>query len=335
ARYGSMDEQIKIIQHEYSDRLKRLSNTENQKLIMAERDQKIDDISKVFSSDDDVTERIITEREQLIESFEIKLENNLEAFRYFFTNPQTGRVYTNVQLSGFETEEDSLNKENMQYITDYAIYGFEQFNHLNKQMEQLFQDHIEEGWYEGKIAVPKALSEYSPMMKKYTQYRQSQLIVWLAVILGIISWIFSFHLGKKTKDIPAYHRIPIDIQFMLFILTGLAGGFLLITGAKQLPHLLQLHIPASRINFWAAFSLSIIPVGLTVGQGRIITREIKDWNRFKISIKESSLYKTKYIFQDAFMNRKVGTQIFLFIGFVFILGTGMMTTFGPPIVFFI
>ncbi len=322
ARYGDIDEEVKNIKKEYNARLNQLQHTK-QNIIIAERDKKIEDMEKIFTSDDFVSEKIVGEREEMIEDLQRKLENASQEFHYFFTNPQTKEVYSNLP---HESQETEMTSEKMQYITDYTIYGIEQFHHQVSDQERIFQINNQEGWYEGKIAVPKSLSASSPIMKAYSDYRQSQLIIWIFVVLSIISLIFCFRYTKELagltngKAVFFYNKLPIDVRGGFFLFTAVCGGLFIVKCANELP--------TQGMGAWIALTMAVIPVGLTAAQGILLFRERSGWKK---AAQNSMLKRAVYILQEAFLNRKTGTQLFLILGLVFVLGAGIITIFIHPV----
>ncbi|WP_233711231.1 sensor histidine kinase [Lederbergia citrisecunda] len=347
-RYGNLDNEVKKIQTQYKNRIKSVQNTINQdteNIIKSERDDRIEDLSKIFSSDDYVQEKIIQEKEERYKEYQRNLENYDRKFKYYFRNSQTGEIYTNLSYSDSPTVENYLKNDNMIYITDYIVYGDDPsiFNLSNKNKISL---DSYDSWYEGKIGIPKSLPSYSPIIRDNKEYMKSQVVVWLFVLLSIVASIFCYNIGKKIKRNSFgsekaaifYNRIPIDIRSGIFIITGTVGGVFLVIGTRQLPYILQNSSFQGKSTL-VALGLAVLPVGLTAVQGEFLFREISEWENFKIKIKDSFLNRkvqqVRNNFQDAFLNRRSGTQLFLILGLIFFLGAGLITLYIHPIAFLI
>lgn len=105
-QYGNLTEQIRDIEQQYQPRIDEAKANKNDKIAdiyIKERDQKIDEITKNFESDENIKESIIQEKEENIEEYFKELESNRqeyenyqEVFVYYLKNTETGQVLTNL-----------------------------------------------------------------------------------------------------------------------------------------------------------------------------------------------------------------------------------------------
>ncbi|MBU9722763.1 MULTISPECIES: sensor histidine kinase [Bacillaceae] len=106
-RFGSLEDQLESIREQYVDRIEAAQELGYEGLeqsLIEERDEKLEDITANFASDDHIREKIVEEKAQDIRnSFHQKERNraqfqrDLEQYHYFFTNMETGETFTNVE----------------------------------------------------------------------------------------------------------------------------------------------------------------------------------------------------------------------------------------------
>ena len=205
--YGDLSEQISNIKGQYEESIQeaRINNNkvEEEKLI-AERDTKIEDITKNFESDDYVKEKIIKEKEDTLENYYQQLTNDkadfeklAKTFKYYFKNSSTGEEYTNVSFSSSEKIEDKLNTENMAYITDYYLeyrpedimQGINWRLTWYSEVENAFDSDTLDGHFEGYIAVPKMLSENNVLKTEMDMFQKEKKIIGTYSVLALVAFI--------------------------------------------------------------------------------------------------------------------------------------------------
>ncbi|WP_236686896.1 hypothetical protein [Ornithinibacillus contaminans] len=236
-RYGDLEEQISNIEYQYEDIIQEAMRGDEQlaDAYTAERDEKIDDITKNFESDDYIKAKIINEKEQIlgtyydnIEKKRTDFERNKDNFSYYFTDRATGEVYTN--LAKENASLDQINANNMLFETDYTIFDTNNVNY------EFIPDDV---WYpiihesdrnlEGKIGVPKDLSASSQLMITYNNYKIEKILFWSGVGLSLIALflsLFIFKRAKKSRESikqwrELYNKLPVDIRILLAGFTGI------------------------------------------------------------------------------------------------------------------
>ncbi|MEH7225552.1 HAMP domain-containing sensor histidine kinase [Bacillus sp. JJ1566] len=360
-RYGDLPQQIENINLQYEERIQDALNANYQDVAntyISERDKKIEDITKNFKSDDYVKNKIIKEKEISIEEFykakegyKSQYETYKKGFLYYFTNPSTGKIHTNIKRTNDDSVETAMNEESAYFLTNYTITR-EHFVHFGpfyktEMLDSIIPENI--GTLEGKIAVPKSLAPSSPLMIQYNTYKQSQLILLVTALASILSFIICYVLGKKVQAVPAeiekwrpfYNKLPIDSRVIFFILTCIVSAFCIFFAVNEFHYILN------TLNLYRAVEPSIILVigscfvGLSYLQGKYLIPELKDWQNVKtewenglVSKAEKGVIvlfqKGKQNLKEAFLNQSTGTQFFIVLIIVFSLGFGVVLVFINP-----
>ncbi|RFB15328.1 sensor histidine kinase [Bacillus sp. HNG] len=361
-RYGDLPEQIENINLQYEGRIQDALNANYQDIAdtyIAERDQKIEDITKNFKSDDYVKNKIIKEKEKSIEEFykaregyKSQYETYKKKFIYYFTNPTTGKVYTNIKRTNDDSIETAMSEENTYFLKDYPITR-EHFIHFSpyhdfELLESIIPSDI--GILEGNIAVPVTLSASNPLMIQFDTYKRSQLILLVTAIASILSFLICYILGKKVQAVrteiekwrPYYNKLPIDSRVIFFILSGLISIFCLFYVVNEFYFILDTLNLYRSIEPGIVLILGSCFVGLTYVQGKYLFTELKDWQNVKTEWENGLvskakkeiivlLKKGKQSLKDAFLNQSTGTQFFVVLVVVFSLGFGVVFIFLNPV----
>ncbi|MEH7385650.1 HAMP domain-containing sensor histidine kinase [Bacillus sp. JJ1521] len=357
-RYGDLPQQIENINLQYEGRIQDALNANYQEIAytyIAERDKKIEDITKNFKSDDHVKNKIIKEKEKSIDEFYKEREGYKsdyatykKEFLFYFTNPTTGKIYTNIKRTNSEAVETAMSEESTHFLKDYTITREHFTYYMPYQITELLDSIIpaDIGTLDGEIAVSAAEDASNPLIKQYDSYRQKQLILLVAAITSILALILSLVLGKKVKAVPVeiekwrpiYNELPIDSRVIFFILTGLISIFCIFVVVTDLDYVL--YNPYHAVGPGLVIMVGSIFVSITYLQGKYLITELKDWQNIKtewekgiISKAEKRiivLYKKgKQSLQEAFLNQSTGTQFFVVLAIIFGLGFGVITILNP------
>ncbi|MFS0778160.1 histidine kinase dimerization/phospho-acceptor domain-containing protein [Neobacillus sp. 3P2-tot-E-2] len=346
---GDLTELISDIELQYQSRIDAAKANENDKIAdiyIKERDQKIDELTKNLETDENIQKSIIEEKEKNIdeyfkelESYRQEYENYQEAFVYYLKNTETGQIYTNLSTKNTKSVDQSINNETMYYIQSYPTRenGYLVFNegpvvNGSENLSDLLQTNSNDR-YEGKIGVSKNTPVTNMIMQNYHNYDNQRIFYWIYTLAGILALAGSGIIGKRIavieKIAPSkwqskYNNIPFDIALILqgiSVITSMA----LIDSTSYI----YFNIHADDIVINLVF-LTII-IGLTLVQAIYLYNRLKTIRSDKIvwqkTIIGRVLRNIRYffasiinVFRNAFLNRRVGTQVFLLLTIVFFFG---------------
>ncbi len=359
-RYGTLPAQIDNIKSQYEERIQGATDAGNQAAAEAfttERDSKIEDITKNFKSDDYVRPKVVQEKEKRIaeyykkrEAFRTDYLGYKKAFTFYFKNTETGKVFTNLQKSGAALPKEKLNEKNMLYVSDMTVTRDHAIHFAWPEYEELANTIMPTtiGTLEGQIAVPKSLSSSSFIMTEYKNYQQAHLLVLIYSLAGVIALIGSLFVLKRSKTTPIgvekwrhyYNKLPIDSRILLFIVAGITAMTTIYGVSSQLIYVLE--NPYDGVEMLFGLILASCAWGYTFVQWKYLIPEIKDlqnlkkeWRKAivtragrKIKVLVSTMTRS---LKDAFLNRSMGTQLFIVLAVIFGLGTAPILVIVHPV----
>ncbi|MEH7012771.1 histidine kinase dimerization/phospho-acceptor domain-containing protein [Neobacillus niacini] len=348
-QYGNLTDQIRDIELQYQSRIDEAKANKNQNIAdiyIRERDQKIEEISKNFESDENIKKSIIEEKEENIEEYFKELEiyrdeyeNYQEAFVYYLKNTETDQIYTNLSTKDRKLVDQNINEENMYYIQSYPTKKQGYLEMKEEPVVTGYEDFIElqrtnsNALYEGKIGVSKDAPHTNRIMLDYHSYDNLRIVFWIYTIAGIIALGASVIIGKRIGIIPKiapsewqskYNKIPFDVALLLqviFVITSIA----LIDNVSYIYFnividdilinllFLTLFIGLTMIQAIYLYTrIKMMPNEKGVWQNTIIGRVLNGIRNFFVSLVNT--------FRNVFLNRRVGTQVFLILIIVFLFG---------------
>lgn len=346
---GNLTEQIRDIEMQYQPRIDDAKANKNEKIAdiyITERDQKIDEITKNFESDESIKNSILQEKEEnideyfkLLESYRQDYEMYQEVFVYYLKNTKTGQIHTNLLSKDGKSAGQTINEENMYYIESYPtkengylVFNDEPFLREDEGLIDLPRTNGNDR-YEGKIGVSKNAPFTNIIMQNYDNYDNQRIFYWIYTIAGILALAASGLIGKRiailqiiapSKWQSKYNHIPFDIALIvqgIFVIASIA----LIDSTSYIYS--NIYIDDIIIQL---VSLTII-IGLTMVQAIYL------YNRFKTIRSDKGVWQKTVIgrvltrikkfftgianmFRNAFLNFRVGTQAFLILTVVFLFG---------------
>jgi signal transduction histidine kinase len=337
-RYGNLSEQVSNIKAQYEGKIREALATKNQEvanLYIAERDGKIEDITKNFQSDDYVKAKVVKEKEQQVDDYYRELENQRTdyitykgVFQYYLKDTETGKVFTNT-----DNKEQGLKPEDMAFIRTYpsSMYGPlsagepSNLDHLITKKTSIF---------EGQIAVPKAAVSTGSVLPDYYQFQHKQKVFYFHTISGLVAFLLSLFLLKRNPILQIiasqnwqryYYRVPLDIRM----------GFLAFSGLVTLVMLGRDHIYLYDYFIEWLFDLGItaLLVAFTLIQGTYFFKQLKDGFNLRAEWKKSLLYTIYNGVTEAFLIRRIGTQVFILLMMAFVFGIGFALAVAKPQLF--
>ena len=284
-------------------------------MYIAERDKKLKDITRNFTSDDYVKAKIIKETEQKIDNYFQDLEKNdrktynsyKKLFTYEFKDVNSGKEYRN--SAGVIDEKQMIFVRsypfNGEYLSSGGNFSYEEegsgniTDQLNSMMYTEFQ---------GKIAIAKTASSSHPIMVQYREYQAKQKMIYVYSLLSLLAFLISLYLYKKANigqqrlagaGITLYHRIPSDVRIGVLIGTGLSllGSYYLYlsTGYTSVSHT-DIDFIRNVVVYLVAIS---ILSGLTFIQARDLFQVVR--SQPQTEWEKSLIYKTYHGFQATFL----------------------------------
>ena len=243
-RYGSLSEQISSINSQYDSRIEELNNagnTEAAELLKKERDEKIQDITLNFSSDEHVSAKIRQEKEQELESAIEQLESvestwkrYSKVFDYYLVDEETGDVFTSLSKEEAADYEDYFSENKMRYVETYTEdqpLGMDT-NIAHSQYVDFSSEYLsgmpnEYHYYKGYIGIPKTVPATNSLIEPMEQYKQFQVYYLAMVAAGgvslLIGLIFLLFIKPFTKinrmDSKLFNKIPFDLRTVLLVLS--------------------------------------------------------------------------------------------------------------------
>jgi signal transduction histidine kinase len=348
-QYGDLAELISDIELQYQPRIDEAKANENDKITdiyIKERDQRIDEITKNFESDDNIKKSIIEEKEknideyfQELESYRQEYEDYQEAFVYYLKNTETGQIYTNLSTKTTKSVDQSINNENMYYIQSYPTRenGYLVFNegplvNGSENLSDLLQTNTKDR-FEGKIGVSKNAPVTNMIMQNYHNYDNQRIVYWIYTLAGILAFAASGIIGKRIaiieKIAPSkwqskYNNIPFDIALIL-------QGISVITSIAFIDSTSNIYFNIHADDIIINLVFLTIIIGLTLVQAIYLYNRLKTIRSDKSVCQKTIIGRVLRnirnffasiinVFRNAFLNRRVGTQVFLLLTVVFCFG---------------
>ncbi|GIO28714.1 sensor histidine kinase [Ornithinibacillus bavariensis] len=363
--YGNLEQQIESIKGQYEDLIQQAIDNDAQQVADAyirERDNKINDITKNFESDDYVKDKIIKDREKELETYFIEIESYRPQFeeyktmfQYYLKDPTNNLVYTNLDNTGKKADVNQISDETNVYVESVTLRNGDMFDYnLLESEESLDMLGGADKKLEGRIGVPNVEPQTNTLIERNEHYKKNQLIIWIVISLSILALILSLIIAKKAKKTRAevsnwrrsYNKLPIDVR------VGLLGVSSIFTVLMffSLVQAIYYFSPGFSIylGLFNLMELIVVSIGLaiTVMQINFLLVTLKDWKNFKNLWEQCVSYKL-YLFlkremlkliknlKEAFLDQTTGTQLIFIFGMVFILGLmGIMVFLHPIFLFF-
>ncbi|MFD3449862.1 sensor histidine kinase [Microbacteriaceae bacterium 4G12] len=344
-RYGTLTEQVTNIKGQYEGKIRdalAAGNNEVATIYTAERDKKIEDITKNFKDDEYVREKVLKEKQDKVDKYYRQMEGRLsdftrykEAFKYYVRDTETGDVYKNVDVADEEAFSKLFNEKNVLFTKEYpnSVAG-RYYSGIDYPQEIATSITKQPHHFEGKIVVPSGMHGTNPIIVRYKQYNHEQKAFFIYIVSGILALLLSFYLYKKNrtqfimmKKWQAYYkRIPIDVRVIALILT------LYITRKYLGRNAFYLDTSLSFIFTHTLFSLitSACWVTITFFQGKLLWDSIK-FSSLQEEWENSLIYKAYRGVKQAFLIRSVGTKVCIILAIVFMFGLGLVLVAKEPV----
>jgi signal transduction histidine kinase len=336
-QYGDLSDQILNIEQEFQPRIENAEANKDQKVAdvyTKERDRKIEEMTKIFENDEYIEEKIIKQHEAKIDEYFNELENYRDqyeiyqkAFVYYLKNTATGEVYTNLSTKSSKLVDQYINNETMYFVQNYPTKK-DGYLEISGELGGGYEDEIRyltknsNDLYEGKIGISKNTPDTNMIMFADHSYDKERIVFWIYTIGAMMALVASIIVGKRegnfTRIAPntwqeKYNKIPFD--FSLLIL-----GFSLIMSFVLTVESSHIYYNFSMDDLLIYLFWLTVFIGLTIVQVNYMYRRLKSIPTQKEVWKNTYLAKFVEMFRNAFLNRRVGTQVFFILAVVFSLG---------------
>lgn len=243
--YGSLSEQISNIKEQYNDDIQEAKDLEAKKVeknLLAERNEKIEDITKNFEDNKYVKTKILNNKKVQLELYYDEMETNIRLleqqypyFSYELKNTATGETKTKGDLVNQKFFKESYNS-----ATNGAFYDVEErddlaysvSNNLNNDADsEMYSESatfsydvpVTDDVFIGTISISDLAvkgTEIEDKRNKHDYMKQFNIgLSVVSLILGIITLITLWRNRKSYKT----YELPIEIQLAILFFTLLAS----------------------------------------------------------------------------------------------------------------
>ncbi|MTT31174.1 GHKL domain-containing protein [Terrilactibacillus sp. BCM23-1] len=358
-QYGDLMEQVSNITEQYENKINEAKENKNknaENYYKKERDKKIDDINKNFSSDDYVRNKIIKAKEEQIDKYykNIKKYNqkNLEfgkkVFKYYLRDTETDKIYTNIS-----SQDKDINQNDMLFNDKFSLSKQTEFNTANfinipdegvgfqttSESESLQTPNVtivnvlskSAKTYEGQIFILNSAPKNHFIMDQYHNYNIKRVIIIICLVFGLAALIFSYYLNKKrntyqrivsTHLIKVYDRIPIDLRAMLCLLNLI----FVTTFINDSTSWTNVDYTFYSLDIFWEQGLAILSMATLAIQLIFLMDIVKNKKR-SLQWEKSVIYLIYFSISKTFQNL-VGMQIFVFVLLTLVFCFGIVAAFS-------
>ncbi|GEK32841.1 sensor histidine kinase [Kurthia sibirica] len=236
-KYGSMEEQISSINYQYQDKIEEAKNSDFKKMykvLIEERDSKMDKITRNFTDKKYVTAKVLALKQAGVKKFYRELPNTIENFEentnyfsYDLTNNTTGNQFKKGEIDRqtvFKKEYGLNDKKVLKKndTTAFIISDLASFYSMNNITEK--SPFFNEG-YSGTIAINKkaVMDEQNTLsavnsFHKFTMMQNMLFGLWVASVIALIIGLLLLWFKRKCYRI---YKTPIEIQLIVLIVLAI------------------------------------------------------------------------------------------------------------------
>ncbi|QBK24659.1 hypothetical protein DKZ56_01325 [Ureibacillus thermophilus] len=347
--YGSLTEQVENIKYQYQDRIEQAANDpELQKMLIAERDQKIEDIKKNFSDNEHVAKKVRKQKEELVDKYAASKKEEekifFDEFKYFayeLRNVETGEIFR----SG-DVDAEAVFTENFGSKDGYLVVNSSRTIHLDYYNDTLMSHEIpvtgKLSRFEGKITIPKSMMNKAYFKKDYRAFMLSKISlysIWATALLAIVA-LLTFakpslnHFLSNSRLKETFLKLPVDVRFAVTLFSALiAYKFILDIG-----YLIVYNTYYSQNEYWIRyifdlayhFAFFFIFASISILGAIWLWELLKHTETLKEEWKNAFLYRLSDGLRDLFLNRSIGFQALFILTVVFCAGFGLAVIFVYP-----
>ena len=323
-RFGSLQEQLDSIIYQYEAR------TDDESI--AERNKKMEDITKNFEDNVYVRDKVIIEKEKQVDEYFRGLERSKNEFLnfnggfiYSLTNKETGEEFSNGDMDSklaYKKEyssksnflrENVVNEyiENSGYVEELIAYSFPQF--------------------EGTIAISEASIMNGDRAESYQYFKKEERLFFGILILGTLAAIAFIFIWRKNKSHfqnedgkYRYRSLPVDVQWVLFFITI----YIVFTATNELRNGI-IHYGGYDIPIFTLI-IALLSTAFAFYQWMWIEKVYGN-----IEWKKSLVYSWFKSLEGFFLKRTIGVQTLIMLVVIFFWGFGTLLSVVMPIAFIV
>ncbi|MEK4082508.1 sensor histidine kinase [Psychrobacillus sp. FSL K6-1415] len=323
-RFGSLQEQLDSIIYQYEAR------TDDESI--AERNKKMEDITKNFEDNVYVRDKVIIEKEKQVDEYFRGLERSKNEFLnfnggfiYSLINKETGEEFSNGDMDSklaYKKEyssksnflrENVVNEyiENSGYVEELIAYSFPQF--------------------EGTIAISEASIMNGDRAESYQYFKKEERLFFGILILGTLAAIAFIFIWRKNKSHfqnedgkYRYRSLPVDVQWVLFFITI----YIVFTATNELRNGI-IHYGGYDIPIFTLI-IALLSTAFAFYQWMWIEKVYGN-----IEWKKSLVYSWFKSLEGFFLKRTIGVQTLIMLVVIFFWGFGTLLSVVMPIAFIV
>ncbi|MCZ8538168.1 ATP-binding protein [Paenisporosarcina quisquiliarum] len=350
---GSELDQIMSIQDQYRDLIENAVR-DNDTALKAEletaRDTKIKDIRESFSDDEAVSEKILNDKKEVLQSYDAylkKTESSVKAqqksLAYVLTNVETGETFE----FGDITDDNAYKKvydDREGYLTISSLDPHFEEEYMYSEKMQYFplptlHDMVGDttSQFTGTITIPKNMVS-NHELRQIHAFEQSKWFYVLTCLLGLLSVAGAYWLFRTRKEQVLNLPIPQKLKEMKLEvrLIGIIVVFIcyLNTYYSFRSHIngmtYHFNLGENIVNTIGLFILAVVFLTLIIVQVIWLIRDIRN-DGIHLLWKNSWIERIMSRMQDTFLKRSSGIQLLILIMVIFLAGLGLGGVIIAPV----
>lgn len=344
--YGNLEEQIASIKAQYETRitdLQKAGSDEAANVLIKERDEKINDITLNFTSDEHVRQKIVAEKTALIEQMINEADEKqgtwksyLRTFSYYLKDEETGEVYTSLSEAQAKDYKDYFSKENMRFVQQYSstnnlsldtdIAHSDLFNIEWVSFESIDSNHD----YTGYVGIAKNVSSQETLVKAAAEYKQFQIYYISMAVIGLFGLVYSVvvivksHVFTERNKLfsSLYNHLPFDLRIAIMAVSAFICIGVLLGQVGSYQTYVEYDFGYWKYDWvelvwkmtYSTATLAISAIFFVFFLNSIRGKKLIE------NVRTSILYKGYELIKKAFLYMNVGIQLLVLLVGVFIIG---------------
>ncbi|MDV6379104.1 MFS domain-containing histidine kinase [Sporosarcina sp. GW1-11] len=341
-RYGSLTDQLSSIQRQYTDRITEAKEQKNEMILLAlvkERNAKMKDIEKNFTSDDYVADKIRSDKARELANTIKENENNRQdqlPISYDLVNTETGERLTKGTVDIPSIFREEFNDEKGYFKANSAMHhmGYSEYMDAHNMAYSTDEEAIISNppqYFEGTISIPEETVQSGALKNEHENFKRGKYMLYVFWIVGIAALIalltkvkFRSEWVAHTKFTSNYVRWKIDVKVALLLLTAVSLAIYIESITfnifNQLTYLTLGTVSKMIVSF---LLIGVLFTILLAFQAVHLFEQYRQPGTIEKALKESYTAQFMQNIVGMFSNRTIGIQLFyLLIGF-FLAGLGL------------
>lgn len=338
--YGTKEEQIDNVMAQYESREQTEAN-------IAERDAKIAEIEKNFTSDEAVQAKILEVKKKALKAYDQQMERErrdfLERYDYFSfelkefdgdATVQAGNMSSSIYANTF-TEENVLRAPGTHYVSLDETVGDLRIGLLAETIE-IYQPEKD---FVGSIIIPKVSQSKTDIAAGITYYKASFYVTLAVVLVGLVALVLLVarrvkvlnFIGELKGIEHKFNSWPIDVRLAFVFIFG----FLFVFELDEMPYMvdrLVYLITDDSVAFGSTIVLIVtrLVYSFFIFSGLLLTSVwvLVSFQNEKELFEQSILSRIWKALREAFLNRSIGLQMAILLAIVFMTALSLGLAFA-------